>query len=64
MSLPLLAAYEISGDILCTDCVGLYKTEKGIRPSENIVPVFSAELKPTDQCIVCKRFLLKDPVDA
>lgn len=64
MSLPLLAAYEIEGDVICPDCFSLWHTEHAEKHDGERIPIFSAELKPTDQCIVCKRFLLKDPVDA
>lgn len=64
MSLPLLAAYEIEGDVICPDCFGLWHAEHTEKHDGERIPIFSAELKPTDQCIVCKRFLLKEPIDA
>ena len=64
MSLPLLAGYEISGDVICPDCFSLYLVEHAEKHDGERIPLFSAELKPTDQCVVCRRFLLKDPVDA
>lgn len=62
MSLPLIEGYELGGDILCADCIGLYKQSTDTRGKE-LVPLFSSELKPTDQCVVCKRFLMKEPID-
>lgn len=64
MALPLLAAYEIEGDIICPDCFGLWHAEHVEKHDGERIPIFSAELKDTNQCVVCKRFLLKDPVDA
>ena len=63
MSLPLLAEYEINADIVCPDCLTLYKQSTDTRGID-LVPLFSAELKPTDQCVVCRRFLMREPIDA